>query len=261
MKMVQGMWRRRTRACLCRFSEESSRLFHPVPLSQSCPGFVHAACRDFTTAHPAVCDATTAKKIQYPMSEPIIVRPGKPVPLGPTLEPDGVNFALFSASATKVELCLFADDGTETRLALPECTNQVWHGLVPGIKPGQKYGFRVHGPYEPEHGQRFNPNKVLMDPYGRAMGRTLTQWCPELFGYTTGHEVMDLSFDERDSAPYAPLSVVVDAGFDWGNDRPPQTRGIARSSTSFMSKASPSSSPPFPNTCAAPMPASLRTKR
>ncbi|HSI61966.1 MAG TPA: glycogen debranching protein GlgX [Candidatus Saccharimonadia bacterium] len=159
------------------------------------------------------------------MSDNIIVRPGKPVPLGPTIEQDGVNFALFSANATKVELCLFADDeaATETRLTLPECTNQVWHGFVPDIKPGQKYGFRVHGPYEPEHGHRFNPNKVLIDPYGRGMGRVLTKWSPELFGYTTGHESMDLSFDDRDSAPFAPLSVVLDTGFDWGNDRPPQT--------------------------------------
>jgi glycogen operon protein len=159
------------------------------------------------------------------MSDPITVRPGKPVPLGPTIEQDGVNFALFSANATKVELCLFADNeaGTETRLTLPECTNQVWHGFVPDIKPGQKYGFRVHGPYEPENGHRFNPNKVLIDPYSRAMGRVLTKWTPELFGYTTGHEVMDLSFDDRDSAPFAPLSVVLDTGFDWGDDRPPQT--------------------------------------
>jgi isoamylase len=157
------------------------------------------------------------------MSDSTTVRPGKPVPLGPTLEPDGVNFALFSANASKVELCLFTEDGAETRLTLPECTNQVWHGFVPNIKPGQKYGFRVHGPYEPQHGQRFNPNKVLIDPYARAMGRKLTKWSPELFGYTTGHEVMDLSFDERDSAPFAPLSAVVDTGFDWGNDRPPQT--------------------------------------
>ena len=159
------------------------------------------------------------------MSEANIARPGNPFPLGPTLEPDGVNFALFSANAIKVELCLFPEDDAqpEARLTLPECTNQIWHGFVTGIKPGQRYGYRVHGPYEPEKGHRFNANKVLVDPYAKAMGRTLTEWKPELFGYTTGHDVLDLSFDDRDSAPWAPLSAVVETSFDWGDDQRPMT--------------------------------------
>src|SRR5208337_680391 len=158
------------------------------------------------------------------MSRPIKVLPGYPTPLGPTVEKGGVNFALFSANATKVELCLFDPSRTyaETRVTLPECTNQVWHGFVHGVRPGQLYGYRVHGPYEPRNGHRFNPNKVLLDPYAKAIGRPL-QWSPELFGYTLEHKDADLSFDERDSAPFAPLGAIVDTSFDWGRDRAPRT--------------------------------------
>lgn len=141
------------------------------------------------------------------------------------MQESGVNFALFSANATKVELCLFdPDEGyAETRLTLPECTNQVWHGLVPDLKPGQLYGYRVHGPYEPQNGHRFNPNKLLLDPYARAIGRPLQEWKPELFGYQLDHEEKDLTFDERDSAAHAPLGMVMDSEFDWGEDKAPQT--------------------------------------
>ncbi|HSJ04527.1 MAG: glycogen debranching enzyme GlgX, partial [Verrucomicrobium sp.] len=119
---------------------------------------------------------------------PASLRPGSPFPLGPTLHHDGVNFAVFSAHATKVELCLYdgAKLNKETRIPLPECTHQVWHGFVPGIKAGQVYGYRVHGPYEPEKGHRFNPHKVLLDPYAKAMGRPLVRWGPSLFGYRSG---------------------------------------------------------------------------
>src|SRR5271166_5893704 len=159
------------------------------------------------------------------MSRPIKVLPGSPTPLGPTLEKGGVNFALFSANASKVELCLFDPSRhyAETRVTLPECTNQVWHGFVQGIRPGQFYGCRVHGPYEPENGHRFNPNKLLLDPYAKAIGRPLQQWRAELFGYTLDHKDADLSFDERDSAPFAPLGAIVDTPFDWGRDRAPRT--------------------------------------
>ena len=148
-----------------------------------------------------------------------------PTPLGPTVQAEGVNFALFSANATMVELCLF-DPGQnyqETRIALPECTNQVWHGFVPGVKPGQLYGYRVHGPFEPDKGHRFNNHKLLLDPYAKAVGRPLKEWKPELFGYILGHEEADLTFDEHDSAPSAPLGMVMDQGFDWGDDKAPQT--------------------------------------
>ncbi len=158
------------------------------------------------------------------MSDLPPIRPGSPTPLGPTVEAEGVNFALFSANATKVELCLFDPQShEETRIELPECTNQVWHGFVPGAQPGQLYGYRVHGPFEPQNGHRFNPNKLLLDPYARAIGRPLKEWKPELFGYIQGHADADLTFDESDSAAIAPLGMVMDPAFDWGEDKAPQT--------------------------------------
>ena len=149
--------------------------------------------------------------------------PGKPYPLGATWDGRGVNFALFSERATKVELCLF--DSAEARceshrLPLVEQTDQVWHGYVPGLGPGQVYGYRVHGPYDPACGERFNPSKVLLDPYAKAIARE-PQWDDALFGYQVGHPDADLSRDDRDSAPYAPLAEVIDPRFDWGNDRRP----------------------------------------
>jgi isoamylase len=148
---------------------------------------------------------------------------GHPYPLGATWDGAGVNFALFSERATKVELCLF--DSREAkkesqRLVLPEQDEFVWHGYLPGIQPGQLYGYRVHGPYDPANGHRFNPNKVLLDPYARAVGRDL-QWDDSLFGYKLGDEQADLSFDERDNVAFAPLGVVLDTAFTWGDDRPP----------------------------------------
>jgi glycogen operon protein len=134
-----------------------------------------------------------------------------------------VNFALYSEHAERVELVLFDDAGDEApsaTLALPERTGPVWHGHVEGLADGQLYGYRVHGPYSPEEGHRFNPNKVLLDPYARALGRPL-RWDDALFGYTVGHEDADLSFDERDSAPFAPLGAVVEGSFDWGRRRAP----------------------------------------
>jgi glycogen operon protein len=151
--------------------------------------------------------------------------PGKPYPLGATFDGAGVNFSLFSEHATKVELCLFegVDDTKEThRIALPEHTDMVWHGHFPDVGPGQLYGFRVHGPYEPEKGHRFNPNKVVLDPYAKAIGRDV-KWADELFGYQLGPGSDDLIFDPRDSAPWCPLASVIDTAFTWGDDRPPRT--------------------------------------
>jgi isoamylase len=144
------------------------------------------------------------------------LREGQPFPLGATWDGLGVNFALFSAHATKVELCLFDQEGHETeRISLPEYTDEIWHGYLPDARPGQLYGYRVHGPYEPEAGHRFNPNKLLLDPYAKQIIGELT-WDDALFGYTIGHPDEDLSFDERDSAPYMPKSRVIDPAFTWG---------------------------------------------
>nr|WP_041369552.1 glycogen debranching protein GlgX [Methylocella silvestris] len=144
------------------------------------------------------------------------IREGLPYPIGATWDGEGVNFALFSANATKVEVCLFDSEGkTELeRVALPEYTDQIYHGWLPDVGPGQVYGYRVHGPYEPNAGHRFNPTKLLLDPYGRAHMGDL-KWDPAVFGYTIGHADGDLSFDERDSAPFMPKSIVVDPNFDW----------------------------------------------
>src|SRR5689334_10993072 len=127
------------------------------------------------------------------------VREGQPFPLGATWDGLGVNFALFSANATKVELCLFDIDGKREieRIELPEFTDEVWHGYLPDARPGTVYGYRVHGPYAPDEGHRFNPNKLLLDPYAKTLVGRL-QWDHALFGYTIGHPDKDLSFDERD---------------------------------------------------------------
>jgi glycogen operon protein len=151
------------------------------------------------------------------------VTQGRPNPLGATWTGLGVNFALFSANATKVELCLFDNSGeTELeRIELPEYTNEVFHGFLPDARPGTVYAYRVHGPYEPDAGHRFNPNKLLLDPYALSHVGDL-KWDHALFGYTIGHKDEDLSFDERDSAVFMPKCRVVDPAFTWGNDRRPR---------------------------------------
>ena len=147
---------------------------------------------------------------------------GRPHPLGATWDGAGVNFALFSAHATKVELCLFDPSGRREleRLALPEYTDEVWHGYLPDAHPGQLYGYRVHGPYDPPHGHRFNPNKLLIDPYAKALHGHL-HWHDAAFGYRVGSARGDLSFDRRDSAAVMPKCRVIDPAFSWGDDRPP----------------------------------------
>ena len=151
------------------------------------------------------------------------VWPGRPYPLGATWDGAGVNFAIFSEAAALVELCLFDSVGStkEThRIALPEQTDMVWHGYFPDLQPGQLYGYRVHGPYDPAAGHRFNPHKLILDPYAKAIGRDLG-WDDSLFGYPIGKD--DRTPDERDSAPFAPLASVIDTAFTWGDDRPPRT--------------------------------------
>ena len=150
------------------------------------------------------------------------VSEGSPFPLGATFDGLGVNFALFSANATKVELCLFDPEGKEEieRIVLPEYTDEVWHGYLPDARPGTIYGYRVHGPYEPANGHRFNPNKLLLDPYGKGIKGEL-KWDPAVFGYQL-ESGDDQTFDERDSAPFMPKSRVVDPAFTWGRDRSPQ---------------------------------------
>ena len=151
-----------------------------------------------------------------PVPQPLTVLEGTSHPLGSTFMGDGVNFAVFSAHATRVQVCIFDEAGTTQIgcVTLPEYTDEIWHGFVPGLQPGARYGLRVHGPYEPEKGHRFNHHKLLLDPYAKAhMGEL--KWGPEVFGYTVGHEDGDLSFDERDSAPFVPKCVVVDSRFEW----------------------------------------------
>jgi len=152
------------------------------------------------------------------------LREGLPYPLGATWDGLGVNFALFSVNATKVELCLFDSTGkTELeRIELPEYTDEIWHGYLPDARPGTTYGYRVYGPYEPDEGHRFNHNKLLLDPYAKQIVGDL-KWDPALFGYTVGSPDADLSFDKRDSAPFMPKCRVIESAFTWGNERRPQT--------------------------------------
>ncbi|KUI15990.1 glycogen debranching enzyme [Mycolicibacterium acapulense] len=145
------------------------------------------------------------------------VWPGKAYPLGATYDGTGTNFAVFSEAAEKVELCLFDADGTETRITLPENDAFVWHGFIPNIEPGQRYGYRVHGTYDPPTGQRCNPNKLLLDPYSKAIDGNF-DWNQSLFSYNFGDPD---SRNDDDSAASMPKSVVINPYFDWGNDRPP----------------------------------------
>ena len=146
--------------------------------------------------------------------------PGHPHPLGATWDGEGVNFALFSENATAVELCLFdrPDAGEEShRIRLEERTDQIWHVYIPGLWPGQHYGYRVHGPYQPEEGHRFNPAKLVIDPYAKSIAGTF-EWSDALFGYRIGDPESDLSRDDRDNAANVPKSVVIDPAFTWGGD-------------------------------------------
>ncbi|HNP85101.1 MAG TPA: glycogen debranching protein GlgX [Kouleothrix sp.] len=151
--------------------------------------------------------------------------PGKPYPLGATWDGQGVNFALFSQHSTGVELCLFDTPTAQTereRIIMPEQTDNVWHVYIPGIQPGQVYGYRVYGPYDPEEGHRFTPGKLLVDPYAKAITGELI-YNDVVYGYVVGNRYEDLMPDMRNSAPYVPRGVVIDPAFDWGDDRSPAT--------------------------------------
>jgi glycogen operon protein len=153
------------------------------------------------------------------------VGPGVPYPLGATWDGRGVNFALFSENATHVELCLFAsaDSRAESeRVQVVEQTDMVWHVYLPDVRPGQAYGHRVYGPYDPVSGHRFNPSKLVIDPYAKSVARAVT-WSDAVFGYRIGDPAEDLSRDDRDSAAYAPLAAVIDPEFSWDGDRPLRT--------------------------------------
>jgi len=166
----------------------------------------------------------TKVSVPSPMPRRSRVREGLPYPLGATWDGLGVNFALFSANATRVELCLFDMDGKREieRIEPPEYTDEVWHCYLPDARPGTTYGYRVYGPYEPAAGHRFNPNKLLLDPYAKQIVGNFI-WNPALFGYTVGSPDADLSFDKRDSAAFMPKCRVVESAFTWGHERRPRT--------------------------------------
>src|SRR5690242_6773085 len=140
--------------------------------------------------------------------------PGNPYPLGAAFDGAGTNFSVFSGIGEGVELCLFDDDGTEERIELPEVDAACFHGYVPQVSPGQRYGYRVHGPDEPQKGHRCNPAKLLLDPYARAIEGPI-RWNTAVYGYGRSKR--------RDSAPYVPRSIVVNPWFDWSDDRAPRT--------------------------------------
>ena len=195
------------------FSHAPTTRIHPVHVSRRGGRGRHAPM--ITTARKPRSRTTREKAME--------TRPGNPYPQGATWDGKGVNFALFSAASEGAELCLFdRADGTKEsrRIPMTERTNDVWHIYVQDLAPGQLYGFRVHGPYDPAKGLRFNSNKLLLDPYAKAIGREL-KWSDEVFGYQIGSPEGDLSMDERDSAPFAPLSLVIDSSFDWTDEKRP----------------------------------------
>ncbi len=163
---------------------------------------------------------TTEERTQQPMVEAIETWPGRPYPLGAAYDGGGTNFSLFSDVAEGVELCLFGEDGGEQRVVLEEVDASCWHAYLPSVMPGQRYGYRVRGPWAPEAGQRCNPAKLLIDPYAKAIEGQV-DWNPACFPYTFGDEN---SRNDDDSAAYVPRSVVHNPYFDWGNDRPPDIR-------------------------------------
>ena len=152
------------------------------------------------------------------------VWPGTPFPLGATWDGEGTNFSLFTEHAERVELCLFDDDGREERLDLVERTALNSHGYVPGVHPGQRYGFRVHGAYDPGSGRRFSPSKLLIDPYAKAIDGTVEWDAANVLPYVpSGADDADLEPDNEDDSIAIPKCVVVDTGFDWEDDRLPAT--------------------------------------
>jgi isoamylase len=165
---------------------------------------------------PIMAESTS---VTEPDSQPVIW-PGAPYPLGATYDGVGTNFSVFSEPAERIELCLFDGEGRETRIGLPEVTAFCWHGYMPGIGPGQRYGYRVYGPWWPERGQRCNPVKLLLDPYAKAIDGQVI-WNEAVYGHH--FNAPDSSRNDLDSAPFMPKSIVTTPFFDWGNDRSPRT--------------------------------------
>ncbi|MFZ1545532.1 MAG: glycogen debranching enzyme GlgX, partial [Candidatus Nitrotoga sp.] len=151
------------------------------------------------------------------------VWPGTPFPRGATWDGEGVNFSIFSENAQRVELCLFDPSGRHEiqRIELSERTDLIWHCYLPGVRPGQLYGYRMHGPYDPERGHRFNPNKLLIEPYAKDIIGSF-RWNDAHFGYKIGHRREDLSFDRRDNANQMPRCRVIDSAFTWEDDKAPK---------------------------------------
>jgi isoamylase len=168
------------------------------------------------------------------------VWPGAPYPLGATWDGEGVNFALFSEHAESVRLLLFDDDRAgvpSTEVSLTETTDQVWHACLPDVRPGTQYGYKVDGPYEPSRGHRFNPAKLLIDPYAKAVSGMI-EWSDDLFGYTVGDPSEDLSRDPRDSSAAMPKSLVIDAL------APARRKGLRISATSGAAERGPGTAAP-----------------
>ncbi len=165
-------------------------------------------------------EACATLALELPRTPAVKIWPGNPYPLGATYDGSGTNFSVFSEVAMRVELCLFDDHGTQTCADLPESTGFIWHGYIPNIGPGQRYGYRVHGVWDPQKGHRCNPSKLLLDPYGKAV-EGVVQWNAAVFPYLFGQG--EDSKNETDSAPFMPKSVVINPYFNWGNDRHPRT--------------------------------------
>lgn len=181
-------------------------------------------------------------------------RAGTPYPQGATWDGKGVNFSLFSASSDAVDLCFFERPESKLefkRIRIKERTNGVWHIYIPDLKPGALYGYRVHGTYDPARGLRFNPNKLLLDPYAKAIGRELV-WADEVFGYKIGDPQQDLSFDDRDSAAFAPLASSPTALSTGAASSGQTSAGPRQSSTRHMSGALRSGTPRYPRESEAP---------
>ncbi len=173
---------------------------------------------------PTVLEPAVARPAQATPRPITAIWPGQAYPRGATWDGEGVNFSVFSAHATKVELCIFDASGRRElqRIELRERTDDMWHAYLPEARPGLLYGYRVHGPYEPAKGHRFNPHKLLIEPYAKHIQGEL-KWSDAHFGYRVGHQKADLSFDKRDNAAGMPKCRVVDPAFTWGDDRPPRT--------------------------------------
>jgi len=180
-----------------------------------------AALSELLNANPSILfqreDGVGRKARQQRRFVGMNVWPGKPYPLGATYDGVGANFSLFSEAAERVELCLFDENEAETRVDLSEVTGFCWHGYLPEVEPGQRYGYRLHGPWAPEHGQRCNPRKLLLDPYAKTVEGDVN-WNEAVFPYY--FRDLEGSANEEDSAPYVPRSVVINPFFDWENDKP-----------------------------------------